>query len=105
MSEMLKFVERNPLSVLLPTLMMVAFNLLLTRKEPMWPTQPMNIILPLVVMTLISPGVIVSVPPDGKILFSGDGATMSQLVVHALAMLVILKNIRAIFPQYYSFAL
>lgn len=101
------FVKRNTLSVTLPVAMMVAYNALLSRKEPMWTTQPMNIVLPLVLMIVLSPGIILSVPPssDSSLLFSGKSSTATQLVVHAVVMVLALKVIRDAFPQFYSFSL
>lgn len=101
------FVNRNSLTVALPVLIMVAYNALLSRKEPMWASQPMNIVLPLVMAIALSPGVVLSVPPavDSSVLFSGKSATMTQLLVHAVVMVLALKFVRDSFPQFYSFSL
>lgn len=107
MADTISFAQRNSLTVVLPIVAMVVYNYMLTRKEPMWTLQPMNIVLPMLFMTALSPGLILSLPPgDGsKILFSGRGATNTQLLVHALAMLLGLKFVRDSFPQFYSFSL
>ena len=107
MSVFSRFVNDNMLTVIVPTLFMILYNFLLSRKEPMWSMQPMNIVLPMLATALLSPGVILSVPPqDGsKILFSEFGSTPTQLAVHGVFMVLLLYQVRRTFPQYYSYSL
>jgi len=107
MASTIAFAQRNSLTVVAPVVAMVVYNYLLSRKEPMWAVQPMNIVLPMLMLVALSPGVIASLPPSGasRVLFSGRGGTTTQLVVHAAVMICLMKIVREKFPQLYSFSL
>jgi hypothetical protein len=74
--------------VIVYKLIATAFGLILTKAD---------LVVPLVLFTLLSPGMLVSLPPGGE-----PGSTsMTKVLVHALVFSVIFALLRYKFPQFY----
>jgi hypothetical protein len=69
-------------------LVSMAFGLILTQAD---------LVVPLVLFTLLSPGMLLSLPPGGE-----PGSTsMTNVLVHALVFSIIFALLRYKFPQFY----
>jgi len=74
--------------VIVYKLVSMAFGLVLTQAD---------LVVPLVLFTLLSPGMLVSLPPGGE----PGSTTMTKVLVHAIVFSVIFALLRYKFPQFY----
>jgi hypothetical protein len=62
---------------------------------------PADLIVPSLLFILLTPGVILTLPPSGgSIFFSGQTGIVSVLV-HAVVFSITFASLRGVFPQYY----
>jgi Protein of unknown function (DUF3339) len=60
-----------------------------------------NVLVPVILFILLSPGVLLTLPPLSKgVLMSGQ-TSVTAVIVHAVVFAVVYSYLRATFPQYY----
>ena len=60
-----------------------------------------NILVPVVLFVLLSPGVLLTIPPMSKGLLMSGQTSVTAVLVHAVVFLVVYWFLRKTFPQYY----
>jgi len=62
---------------------------------------PADLIVPALLFVLLTPGVILTLPPNGgPIFFSGHTGIVS-ILVHTVVFSILFASLRGVFPQYY----
>lgn len=59
-----------------------------------------DLIVPTVLFVLLSPGLLLSVPPQGKLFMSGQTG-VTQVLVHAIVFALVFAFLRMQFPKFY----
>lgn len=60
-----------------------------------------NIIVPVILFVLLSPGVLLTIPPLSKGLFMSGQTSVTSVLVHAVVFALVYMFLRKTFPQYY----
>ena len=60
-----------------------------------------DLIIPTILFVLLSPGMLLTIPPASKGLFMSGQTTMAAVAVHALVFAVVFAFLRKTFPEYY----
>lgn len=60
-----------------------------------------NIVVPVILFILLSPGVLLTLPPMSKGVFMSGQTSRMAVVVHAVVFAVVYSYLRATFPMYY----
>jgi len=60
-----------------------------------------NILVPVVLFVLLSPGVLLTLPPLSKGVFRSGQTSLVAVVVHAVVFALVYALLRRTFPQYY----
>ena len=62
---------------------------------------PADLIVPALLFVLLTPGVILSLPPDGGSVFFSGQTGIVPILVHTVVFSIIFASLRGVFPQYY----
>jgi Protein of unknown function (DUF3339) len=62
---------------------------------------PTDLIVPTILFVLLSPGVLLTLPPGSNGVFASGQTSMGSIMVHALVFAVVFALIRKQFPAYY----
>ncbi len=61
----------------------------------------LNVIVPVILFVLLSPGLLLTIPPLSRgLLMSGETSTLA-IIVHAVVFAIVYSFLRKTFPQYY----
>jgi hypothetical protein len=61
----------------------------------------LNVIVPVILFVLLSPGLLLTIPPSSRgLLLSGQTSTIA-IIVHAIVFAIVYSFLRKTFPQYY----
>ena len=60
-----------------------------------------NILVPVILFVLLSPGVLLTLPPLSKGVFRSGQTSLTAVVVHAVVFAVVYALLRRTFPKYY----
>jgi hypothetical protein len=60
-----------------------------------------NVIVPVILFILLSPGVLLTLPPDGDRVFMTGTTNLTAVVVHALVFGAVYLALRTYFAKYY----
>ena len=60
-----------------------------------------NIIVPVILFVLLSPGVLLTLPPLSKGVYMSGQTSVTAVIVHALVFGGVYALLRKVFPQYY----
>lgn len=63
--------------------------------------KPADLVVPTILFVLLSPGMLLSVPPEGGPLFMSGKTGYMQIVVHALVFALVFSFLRSAFPKVY----
>jgi len=63
--------------------------------------QVMNILVPVVLFIILSPGFLLTIPPSSNGLFRSNQTSISSIFVHAIVFALIYSYLRKQFSQYY----
>jgi hypothetical protein len=61
----------------------------------------LNVIVPVILFVLLSPGLLLTLPPLSKGIFNSEQTSVVAILVHAVVFGVVYTGLRAVFPQYY----
>jgi hypothetical protein len=61
----------------------------------------MNILVPVILFIILSPGLLLTIPPASKGLFMSGQTSIPSVFVHAIVFAVVYFYLRKYFPQYY----
>jgi hypothetical protein len=61
----------------------------------------LNVIVPVILFILLSPGLLLTLPPLSKGIFNSEQTSVVAILVHAVVFGVVYTGLRAVFPQYY----
>ena len=62
---------------------------------------PADLIVPALFFVLLTPGVILTLPPDGGSVFFSGKSGIVPILVHALVFSIVWASLRGFFPQFY----
>lgn len=62
---------------------------------------PADLIVPALLFVLLTPGVILSLPPDGGSVFFSGKTGIVPILVHTLVFSIVWASLRGFFPQFY----
>ena len=62
---------------------------------------PANILMPALLIVLFSPGLLLSIPPNGKGIFMSGQSSMASSVVHAIVVGLLFSVLLKRYPQFY----
>lgn len=62
---------------------------------------PADLIVPALLFVLLTPGVILTLPPNGGPVFFSGQTGIVQVLVHAVVFSITFASLRGIFPQFY----
>ena len=61
----------------------------------------LNVIVPVILFVLLSPGLLLTIPPLSRgLLMSGETSALA-IIVHAVVFAIVYSFLRKTFPQYY----
>ena len=60
-----------------------------------------NILVPVILFILLSPGVLLTLPPLSKGIFMSGQTSITAVIVHAVVFALVYGLLRKVFPQYY----
>jgi hypothetical protein len=60
-----------------------------------------NILVPVILFILLSPGVLLTLPPLSKGIFMSGQTSIPAVLVHGVVFAVVYAILRRVFPQYY----
>jgi hypothetical protein len=60
-----------------------------------------NIIVPVILFILLSPGVLLTLPPLSKGIYMSGQTSITAVIVHAIVFALVYMLLRKVFPQYY----
>jgi len=60
-----------------------------------------NILVPVILFILLSPGVLLTLPPLSKGIFMSGQTSITAVLVHGVVFGVVYAILRRVFPQYY----
>jgi hypothetical protein len=63
--------------------------------------KPADLIVPLVLFVLLSPGMLLTLPPVGKGLFMSGETGIAPVLVHTFVFVLVFATLRVKFPQVY----
>lgn len=61
-----------------------------------------DVLVPIVLFVLLSPGVLLTIPPLRKGLFMSGETSLTSVFVHALVFGLVYMGLRKAFPKYYN---
>jgi len=61
----------------------------------------LNVIVPIILFVLLSPGLLLTLPPMSNGVFNSGQTSVTSILVHAVVFGVVYAGLRAYFPQYY----
>ena len=61
----------------------------------------LNVIVPVILFIILSPGLLLTLPPLSKGIFNSEQTSVVAILVHAVVFGVVYTGLRAVFPQYY----
>lgn len=62
---------------------------------------PADLIVPALLFVLLTPGVILTLPPDGSSVFFSGQTGIIPILVHTLVFSIVWASLRGFFPQFY----
>ena len=62
---------------------------------------PADLIVPALLFVLLTPGVILTLPPDGGSIFFSGQTGIVPILVHTAVFSILFASLRGVFPQYY----
>ena len=63
--------------------------------------KPMNVIVPVVLFILLSPGLLLTIPPLDKGYIMSGQMSWQSVLVHAVVFFLVYLGLRNLFPDYY----
>ena len=63
--------------------------------------RPADLIVPAVLFVLLTPGVLLTIPPAGKGVFMSGQSSLLAVGVHTLVFAILFAFLRSAFPRYY----
>jgi hypothetical protein len=61
-----------------------------------------DVLVPVLLFVLLSPGVLLTLPPLRKGVFMSHETSLTSVLVHALVFAVVYMGLRKTFPKYYN---
>ena len=61
----------------------------------------LNIIIPVILFILLSPGLLLNIPPVDNVYLVSGKTSVSSIIVHAVVFALVYFLLRKNFPQYY----
>lgn len=62
---------------------------------------PADLIVPALLFVLLTPGVLLTLPPDGGPIFLSGHTGIVPIMVHTVVFSIFFASLRGVFPQYY----
>jgi hypothetical protein len=62
---------------------------------------PADLIVPALLFVLLTPGVLLTLPPDGGPIFLSGHTGIVPIMVHTVVFSILFASLRGVFPQYY----
>ena len=61
----------------------------------------LNVIVPVILFVLLSPGLLLTIPPVSRGLFMSCETSTLAIIVHAVVFAIVYSFLRRTFPEYY----
>ncbi len=61
----------------------------------------LNVVVPVILFVLLSPGLLLTIPPLSRGLWMSGQTSMMAIIVHAVVFALVYSFLRRTFPQYY----